>query len=104
MALESTRGADLCLPNLEEGAFLARTEDPERIAERLLSHYAGADGGWEREPAVPSRVVDTTGAGDALCAGFLSARLSGASPAEALRRGVRLSTEAVARVGARPGA
>jgi sugar/nucleoside kinase (ribokinase family) len=116
--LASTRGADLCFPNLEEGALLARIEDPERIAEGLLSHYsgvvlklgpggalyAGADGGWERVPAAPApRVVDTTGAGDALCAGFLSARLSGASPAEALRRGVGLATEAVARVGARPG-
>jgi sugar/nucleoside kinase (ribokinase family) len=115
--LESTRGAEVCFPNLEEGALLARTEDPERIAESLLSHYsgvvlklgpegalyAGADGGWERVPAAPARVVDTTGAGDALCAGFLSARLSGASPAEALRRGVGLATEAVAQVGARPG-
>jgi sugar/nucleoside kinase (ribokinase family) len=114
--LESTRGADLCFPNLEEGALLARTEDPGRIAEGLLSHYSGvvlklgpegalyadADGGWERVPASPARVVDTTGAGDALCAGFLSARLSGASPADALRRGVGLATEAVARVGARP--
>ena len=115
--LESTRGADLCFPNLEEGALLARTEDPELIAEGLLSHYtgvvlklgpegalyAGADGERERVPATTVRVVDTTGAGDALCAGFLSARLSGASPAEALRRGVGLATEAVARVGARPG-
>ena len=115
--LASTRGADLCFPNLEEGALLARIEDPERIAEGLLSHYsgvvlklgpggalyAGADGGWERVSAAPARVVDTTGAGDALCAGFLSAKLSGASPAEALRRGVGLATEAVARVGARPG-
>ena len=115
--LASTRGADLCFPNLEEGALLASIEDPERIAEGLLSHYsgvvlklgpggalyAGADGGWERVPAAPARVVDTTGAGDALCAGFLSAKLSGASPAEALRRGVGLATEAVARVGARPG-
>jgi sugar/nucleoside kinase (ribokinase family) len=111
------RGADLCFPNREEGALLAGVENPERIAERLLSHYFGvvlklgaggalyadADGEWERVPAAPARVVDTTGAGDALCAGFLSARFSGASPAEALRRGVGLATEAVARVGAHPG-
>jgi sugar/nucleoside kinase (ribokinase family) len=115
--LESTRGADLCFPNLEEGTLLARTEDPERIAEGLLSHYfgvvlklgpegalyAGADGVRARVPAAPARVVDTTGTGDALCAGFLSARLSGDSPTAALWRGVGLATEAVARVGAHPG-
>ena len=28
-----TRGADLCFPNLEEGALLAGTEDPDQIAE-----------------------------------------------------------------------
>jgi sugar/nucleoside kinase (ribokinase family) len=114
--LEWTRGADLCFPNLEEGALLAQTEDPERIAEGLLSHYsgvvlklgpegalyAGADGVRERVPAAPGRVVDTTGAGDALSAGFLAAYLSGASPAEALRRGVELAAAAVERVGARP--
>ena len=37
--LEWTRGADLCFPNLEEGALLAGTEDPDRIAEGLLGHY-----------------------------------------------------------------
>jgi sugar/nucleoside kinase (ribokinase family) len=114
--LESTRGADLCFPNLEEGVLLARTENPERIAERLLSHYsgvvlklgsegalyAGADGVMVRVPAAPARVVDTTGAGDALCAGFLSASLSGLPPAEALWRGVELASRAIERVGGRP--
>ena len=114
--LSSTRGADLCFPNLEEGRLLARTGDPERIADELLSHYsgvvlklgpdgamyAGADGVRERVPAAPARVVDTTGAGDALCAGFLSSYLSGDPPAEALRLGVELAAAAVGRVGARP--
>jgi sugar/nucleoside kinase (ribokinase family) len=114
--LQWTRGADLCFPNLEEGAVLAGTENPEDIAEALLSHYssvvlklgaegalyAGADGVRARVPASPTRVVDTTGAGDALCAGFLAAWLSGAAPAEALGRGVGLAAEAVGRVGARP--
>lgn len=111
-----TRGADLCFPNLEEGALLARTEDPERIAERLLGYYsgvvlklgadgavyAGADGQRVRVPAQPVRAIDTTGAGDALCAGFLEAWLIGAAPVEALRRGVGLAARTVERVGGRP--
>jgi sugar/nucleoside kinase (ribokinase family) len=114
--LESTRGADSCFPNLEEGALLAGTGEPEHIAETLLDYYfavvlklgpegalyAGADGVMARVPASPVRVVDTTGAGDALCAGFLSARLSGDSPAEALWRGVGLASRAIERVGGRP--
>ncbi|HET7272669.1 MAG TPA: sugar kinase [Rubrobacter sp.] len=114
--LRWTRGADLCFPNLEEGSLLAETEDPERIAERLLGNYSGvvlklgaegalcvgAYGERARVPSAPARVVDTTGAGDALCAGFLSAWLTGASAGEALRRGVGLAAQAVGRVGGRP--
>jgi sugar/nucleoside kinase (ribokinase family) len=114
--LEWTRGADLCFPNLEEGGALAGTGDPDLITEWLLAYYrgvvlklgaegalyAGASGERVRVRAAPARVADTTGAGDALCAGFLAARLSGASPAEALERGVELAAKAVERVGARP--
>jgi sugar/nucleoside kinase (ribokinase family) len=114
--LEWTRGADLCFPNLEEGSVLVGTGDPDRITERLLAYYpgvvlklgaegalyAGADGERARVRAAPARVADTTGAGDALCAGFLAARLSGAPPAEALEQGVGLAAMAVERVGARP--
>ena len=114
--LEWTRGADLCFPNLEEGALLAGEKDPDLIAERLLScysgivlklgaegtMYAGASGERSRLPAVPARVVDTTGAGDALCAGFLATWLSGAPPAEALRRGINLAARVVEQPGGRP--
>jgi sugar/nucleoside kinase (ribokinase family) len=112
-----TRGANLCFPNLEEGSLLAGTEDPERIAQRLLDHYsgivlklgpegaiyAGADGERVRVPASRARVADTTGAGDALCAGFLTAWLSGVPPAAALHQGVEVAARAVERLGARPG-
>jgi sugar/nucleoside kinase (ribokinase family) len=114
--LEWTRGADLCFPNLEEGKLLGNVKDPDQVAERLLDHYpgvvlklgaagalyAGADGERARLPAEPGRVADTTGAGDALCAGFLAAWLSGTPPAAALRRGVEVAAGAVEQVGARP--
>jgi sugar/nucleoside kinase (ribokinase family) len=111
-----TRGADLCFPNLEEGSLLAGAEDPERIAERLLGYYsgvvlklgaegalyAGADGERSRVPATQARVADTTGAGDALCAGFLDAWFAGEPAGEALRLGVGLAARAVEHVGGRP--
>ena len=115
--LEWTRGVDLCFPNLEEGSLLGGERDPDRVAQRMLDHYpgvvlklgaagalyAGTDGERARLPAEPGRVADTTGAGDALCAGFLAAWLFGAPPDAALRRGVEVAARAVERLGARPG-
>jgi hypothetical protein len=66
--------------------------------------YASTDGERVRLPAAPVRVVDTTGAGDALCAGFLAGSLSGASAGEALQRGIEVAAKVVGQVGARPGA
>ena len=115
--LEWTRGVDLCFPNLEEGSLLGGERDPDRVAQRMLDHYpgvvlklgaagalyAGTNGERARLPAEPGRVADTTGAGDALCAGFLAAWLFGTPPDAALRRGVEVAARAVERLGARPG-
>ena len=112
-----TRGADLCFPNLEEGSLLAAAEDPDQIAANLLDHYpavvvklgaegaryADAEGRRSLVPAAPARVNDTTGAGDALSAGFLAGWLASEAPEEALRRGVRFASRAVEQVGGRPG-
>lgn len=50
-------------------------------------------------PAKPVEVVDVIGAGDALCAGYLSGRIDGLDPAEALARGIDVAAACVAAPG-----
>ena len=114
--LQWTAGAKLCLPNHEEGAFLTGKDEPADIVDVLLHHYpavvlklgtdgayfAGADGTRAQSTAKPATVLDTTGAGDALCAGFLAARLRGAKPSEALQSGIEIAARVVSRIGGRP--
>jgi sugar/nucleoside kinase (ribokinase family) len=87
---------DLLLPNEREAESL----DGEMV---VKLGARGARWGDVHVPAEPVAVVDTTGAGDAFAAGFLTARLNGARPREALAAGCRVAARAVARVGARPG-
>jgi sugar/nucleoside kinase (ribokinase family) len=47
-------------------------------------------------------VVDSTGAGDAFAAGFLSAELAGARPEACLQAGIEAGARAVSRVGGQP--
>lgn len=117
--LDWTRGANLCLPNLDEARVLTGASDLSDAAARLADVYGevvvklGVDGAlWVRAGFAPltlpshqpqaAPVIDSTGAGDAFCAGFLSKWLRGASPDEALAEGIRLGAIAAARVGARP--
>lgn len=111
-----TSGVDLAFPNRDEGALLAGTTDEDRIVEALLAHYgevvlklgaegalyASARGEKLRLPASPTRAIDTTGAGDAVCAGFLKSWLGGEGAEEALHGGVELAARVVGGVGGRP--
>lgn len=118
--LRWTGGIDLLFPNLAEGAALTGVEEPRAVAEALLEHYAAvvlklgpegalyADRGGEalRLPAVPvpngPTPPNSTGGGDALCAGFLAAWLAGEGAGNALRRGLDLAARAIGQPGARP--
>ncbi|MPZ87765.1 MAG: sugar kinase [Nitriliruptorales bacterium] len=114
--LDWTYAADLCLPNLDEALVLSGQEGAESAAAALAAFYGevvvtmGAEGSLWTDGGSPVRaaaapapsVVDTTGAGDAFCAGFLASWLGGVPPAGALTAGARLAARAVARVGARP--
>jgi sugar/nucleoside kinase (ribokinase family) len=113
--LRWSRDASLIFPNLDEGRLLTGLSTPDDIAAALAARFAvvaltlGPDGalvqiGDERvrRPAKPATVVDTTGAGDAFCAGFLRMWTDTGDPAAATESGLELAARAVQRLGARP--
>jgi ribokinase len=94
---------DLLLPNEAEAAVLGPQIDvPELVVKRGAGGAVWTDRfSTVEQPAVHvDDVVDTTGAGDAFAAGFLSAWPG--PPEPALRRGAELAALAVTQIGARP--
>jgi pseudouridine kinase len=96
-------GADIVAGNRDEaGALLGQAGSLAALATALVAGGAGAavvSGGTEglgwcdgrmsgALPASPARVVDVTGAGDALVAGLLAARLGGGGFEAACRAGL----------------
>jgi len=99
-----TAGMDLCLLNQEEATVLAPWGDYPEVVRKLGPGGAAWRKGEATElvEAEPVAAVDTTGAGDAFAAGFLSAWLAGATAKDALRAACALAAQAVTQVGARP--
>jgi sugar/nucleoside kinase (ribokinase family) len=116
-----TKGAAVCFPNLDEAAVLTgaaggRGADPAAMAAFLTRYYhaavvkLGADGALvavagtqsARVAARSAVVRDTTGAGDAFCAGFLASWLTGGSMTDAARAGAEAAAAAVSGLGGRP--
>jgi sugar/nucleoside kinase (ribokinase family) len=110
-----TQGAAILFPSAEEAAMLAGSDDPGTQCARLAARYPlvvikrGAAGCEAAEGARRWRVnapkveaIDTTGAGDAFVAAFLSHRLSGADIQPALERAAAAGAAASASVGGRP--
>ena len=122
--LEWTRGAAVCFPNRDEAAVLAgglaadlaESSAPSALAAALAPYYgavvvklgpsgalvASRDGLVSRCPAHPAVVRDTTGAGDAFCAGFLAGWLRGQDMAAAADAGAAAAAVAVSILGGRP--
>jgi len=104
---------DYFLPGLDELQLLYETQDFAVIAERLhaLKAVSVVKGGNDETlllengavTAVPyfkvERVIDTVGAGDGFCAGFISGLLQGLSHPEAVKRGNLLGSMVVQAVG-----
>ena len=107
---------DVLLLNEEEAIYLTDTSDIESALEILLkdcetvvikrgSHGAiGKSRGGESVsvPAIPTTVVDTTGAGDSFAAGFISYFATKKDLTRALMAGAEVAAHCVAIIGARP--
>jgi len=106
--LDMIDGIDVLFANDDEVTALGgRGAVLRRVG--ALVHKRGGDGatwidgdGAVDVPAVAVPAVDTTGAGDALAAGWLAATTAGVGPANALAGGVAVAARAVLHPGARP--
>lgn len=107
----------LFLVNEVEGAQISgySSQEPEKILDWFASHYPegevvltlGAEGAWYAgkgvrhfQPAVPTKAVDTTAAGDTFTGYFLEGWITGRSVEESLHRAARAASLAVSRKGA----
>lgn len=107
---------DVILLNEEEACYLSGSTDIEVSLEYLLQHCEtvvikrgshgaiGKSRGGESVsvPAIPTTVVDTTGAGDSFAAGFISYFATKKDLTRALMAGAEVAAHCVAIVGARP--
>lgn len=114
--LDWTKGFSTLFANSDEAEALSGTDDLNDQMIALGTHFErvilkrGARGAAvgnfrgvrTEKPAPFVKVVDTTGAGDAFAAGFISAELAGADEAEALARGIAAGSAAVQRLGGQP--
>ncbi|MEZ5667064.1 MAG: sugar kinase [Alphaproteobacteria bacterium] len=96
---------DYFMPSMEEAAFISGLDDPAAIAAFFLDLGAsacvfkwGANGSYyvtpakaEQMPAFKVKVSDTTGCGDAYCAGFIAGLAQGWEPERACRLGTAAS-------------
>ncbi len=103
---------DVFFPNEDEARRITGLRDLRAAARQLARHarivvvkrgargvLVAAGDRLFRVPAVKTRVVETTGAGDSFNAGFLARFVRGASLEECAAAGVRAGARAVTRVG-----
>jgi sugar/nucleoside kinase (ribokinase family) len=114
--LEWTAGADLIFANEDEARVLTGSSDLAEQAQLLGARFSrvvikrgaagaaigGAEGIVLTLPAVRTAMVDSTGAGDAFAAGFITTLLAGGDERACLAAGIAAGAEAVGVVGGQP--
>ncbi|GAA0198108.1 PfkB family carbohydrate kinase [Cytobacillus oceanisediminis] len=117
--LDWVDGADLAFPNIDEARVLVDARGPQIDLDALAGRFGAVvvtlgsmgaafigsvDGAPVREQLTAPRtsVVDTTGAGDAFAAGFLSVWVRRHDPVPALEAGRSAAERCIAALGARP--
>jgi sugar/nucleoside kinase (ribokinase family) len=114
--LEAVAGTTVLFPNLAEGELLSGQRDPERIGAALRERFEvvvltmGAEGlivfEGTRHTHVPApliqHIVDPTGAGDALAAGFLHRWVTTRDSVAAAEAGAFVAARAIMVIGGRP--
>jgi sugar/nucleoside kinase (ribokinase family) len=114
--LNWTAGATLIFPNREEAELLTGRTELVAQMQALSAHYGkvviklgeagaaagGRDGLSLQLDAPHAEVVDSTGAGDAFLAGYLSGFVAGANEEECLAKAVEMGAVGVGKIGAQP--
>jgi sugar/nucleoside kinase (ribokinase family) len=115
--LADIRGTEVLIPNLAEGRLLSGHDEPNDVGRALLEHAPlvlltrGSLGVMlfrrglpplEIPPPPVTHLVDPTGAGDALAAGFLAHWVRSRDPEAAVRSAVLVAARAVMLLGGRP--
>lgn len=109
---------DYFLPSIEQASMIAGTEDPREIADFFLgrgvknvavklgsrgSYFKNAQTAFFAGVYSGLKIVETTGAGDAFCSGFLTGVGQGATPVECITLATACSSFAIQAVGATAG-
>jgi sugar/nucleoside kinase (ribokinase family) len=109
-------GADILFANVQEAALLCSETTPERMAQVLSARHGlavitqGADSVFVSEagnkpisvPVPTVRLIDPTGAGDAMAAGFLNSWIVEHDMLKAAQAGILVAARAVMLMGGRP--
>jgi len=114
--VSAIEGVDIVVANVHEAALLCDQTDPERVAQVMADRYGlavitqGPDNVFVAErgskpvsvPVPQARIIDPTGAGDAMSAGFLNSWVADRDPVRAAQAGILVAARAVMVIGGRP--